>query len=194
MRVGRDDVAGPGSRAPDRAAVGLDQHSVVDVGKRRRPGDVGADEVPADDEARAVVEPDAVQQVSRDDVARGRGRAADRDVGARRVVDLDADLFPREGVAARGVRADQIALDQVPAAAETGRAEVDSGRSVAGDQVARGGSRAADGDVGRPVVAEDPEIGIAVGDRAARIGADEVALDDASRRPRKDGFPRNGRD
>ena len=175
--VRRDDVARARGRAADRAAVGFDEDPVVVVGKRRHPGDVGADEVAADDEPRAVVEPDAVGAVARDDVAGSRRGAADRDVGAGRVVDLDPVLGAGQSVSARGVRADQVALDEVPRAAQSSRSEVDAARPVARDQVARGGSRAADRDVGGPVVAQDPEVGVAVRNGAGRVGADEVAVD-----------------
>ena len=162
--VGGDDVARSRSRATDHGAVGIDEDSIVEVAERSRPGDVRADEVSAGDEVRPAVEPDAVAAVARDDVA-GRGRgAADRDVHAGG--DVDAGLVSREGVAARGVRADEVALDQVSRAAVAARAEVDALHSVARDQVARGGSRAADRDVRRPVVDLDPEVGVGVRDRA----------------------------
>src|SRR5262249_12904528 len=73
------------------------------------------------------------------------------------------------------VRPDTVALHLV--AAGPGVEEVDAEAVVAGDDIARGGSPAADGVVRRPSVDADAGA-VAPWPRAGGVGADEVARDD----------------
>src|SRR5205823_4546823 len=127
-----------------------------------------ADEVAPDDVATSAYV-NAVRAVAGDDVARGGRRAADRVV-----VGAAADVQADAGVGQRGrpggVRADEIALDNVV----RGVVGVDAAGIVAGDEVARAGGRSTDGVVAR-TVKYDAVGGIAEVGRACRVRADVVA-------------------
>src|SRR5262249_28838820 len=179
VAVAGDDVAGAGGRASDRVVGGggSDDHALVDVAQRARPGQVGADEVALDDIVRGVAElqGDAEVVVAGDDVAGRRRGAANRI--ARRV---DADA----AVVAQGGRARSVGADKVPGHEAPGRpGEEDPVVEVAGDDVARAGDGAADR-VGAGA-AEDghPVDCIRQGRVSGGVGADVVALHDVADRP-----------
>src|SRR5207237_6763835 len=152
--VAGDDVVG--DERPDRRAVGellcvagADAAEVIAEGERA--GHVRADVVALHDAVAGRVH---AQFIAGDDVARGRGRAADWILS----IHEDAGLYAvTEGLRAGRVRADQIALYLVAGRVRT-RIEVADAHAaaiVAGDEVARAGRRAADEIIVRAFFDED---------------------------------------
>src|SRR5207253_1806456 len=152
-RVARDDIPRRQKGAADEAmgAEAVDARCTVAEGNGA--GGVGSDEVALDDcgigQRGVLAEKNAVAGVARDDVAGGRGRAADRVAGAAVAVDAEggersALKAVTDALGAIGADADQVSLDGVVAAEEP-----DAGPAVAGDDVAIAGERAADDIVAR---------------------------------------------
>src|SRR5439155_9263799 len=161
---------------------------VCPIPQRYRPRDVRPDVVPLHDVAVAA-DLDARAGVRRDDVARGRARAADRVPGAS---EDDALSGPRvEGEVTQGlgpgdVRADEVPLNEVAGGgARVGIRERYPIASVAGDDVAGTGNEPADRVVRRFAdedAATQAEAVVHVRDRrgARRVGPDEIALDEVA--------------
>ena len=109
------------------------------VSEVARSAAIGADEIALHLVAgRTAVDPHAILVVTGDDVAGSGARSADG-------VALGRDSYAIEAIAevqsARGVGADEVALHQVT---RRWSLEVDAVSAVAGDDVARGGGRAAE--------------------------------------------------
>src|SRR5262249_28041788 len=141
-----NDVAGEGGRAADGGRRGArgDGHALAHVGDHGAAGGIGADEVALDQVVRRprAADEEAVGTVAGEEVARTGGRAADG-VRRRTVEDVDAVGPVGEGGGAGRVGADAVARHRVvrgPRALDD-----DAVGTVAGDDIARGGGRAADG-------------------------------------------------
>src|SRR5205085_10394236 len=118
-----------------------------------------------------VGDDDAGQCVGGYCVAGTRARAADGVV--LRVIDEDT-VTVGDGTCAGCVRADEVALHDVVV---RGAVEDSDAVVVAGDDIARGGGRTADGIVMRHAIDVDT-CAIAESGRAGRVRADKVALND----------------
>src|SRR5581483_11643013 len=181
----RDDVP----RTVRGAADGVlrrraeDRERVRAVLERARAGGVRADQVARHDvPGRAAArDADAEALVAGDDVPRAGAAAPDR-VLRRLPVDADAGRAPvRERGGAGGVRADVVALHEVPRRA--GARDPDTAARVPRAQVARAGARAADGV--RRRAAEDRDARRRVRDDGVpgRVRPDVVPLDEVPGRP-----------
>ena len=147
----------------------------------RGAGHVGADVIAGDDVVicPGTGHPDAGKEVAAQDVSLERvvhavAVGADQ-VGRGAAVDLDAGVVG-EGDAAGRVGADVVAGDHVAGRARAG--DLDAVAGVARDDVAGACGRAADRVARRAAVDLDARAGVGRRDRSARVGADQVSLDD----------------
>ena len=174
LLVEGDGVSGARRGAADERAVGAeDRNAVRLIGQRRAPGRVNPDVVALDEVVRSpAAQSDAGPVVPGQDVARGRGGAADR--VARSVVEPDTVFAVSHRTSPAGVRTDVVALDQVVA----GAVDMDTVDVVAGDHVAVARCGATD----QIAIRHDPDppLGIAEVGIAPRIEAEVVALDDVA--------------
>src|SRR5262249_695709 len=132
----RDEIAGTGSRAADRAAGRKDDAPVaVWRGDAHLARHVGADVIALDQVAFTAVDP--VRVAGNDIASRGGGSAGGWGRGG-----ADAGGWVAQGHGPRDIGADEVALDHV------GVTSVDPKKRVPGDQVPRAGDGPADGTVG----------------------------------------------
>ena len=164
--VARDEVAGTRGRAANGGAARIvEVDAVAGVAQVGAAAGVGADVVALDGDRARGGHPDAFAHVSGDDVALTGCRAADGDVGGRRLHhDAVVAIGGGEGAAAGGVGADVVAAD---AGAVGAGGQVDVVAAVAGDHVAPGHGPVADLHVGAQVV----DAGRGVAAAHARIAA-----------------------
>ena len=180
-----NQVAGAGDKAADQvvACPRCDPYASA-VAEAAVAAAVGADEVAGDDVAVGAdaIELDAGPLVAANDVARAGDVAADG-VARRSGIDQDTLVGIGYDLGLRRVQANDVALHRVGRDAGTGEGNPVVG--IARQQVARAGSRAADGVVVSAVVRADAIAFAvaAVGDdgRARLVGADVVAGDDIAR-------------
>ena len=140
----------PGSSTADGGVGGtLVEHAAVTIRHGEGARHVGADEIAFDHVVAgnvvAATDTNAVDAIARDNVARFGGRAANGI--ARILADVDAVALIAQGNRARGVRADEVAFDQVVMGDEVGckDAEFDARVEVAGNDVSLSRCRSADG-------------------------------------------------
>ncbi len=168
--------AGGADEVGCRAGNDLDADAVA---QRRSATLVGANVVTFDHVAGRAVVGDfhAGTAVAGDDVPRTGRRAAD-DIVGRTTVDRNAPLAAGQGSRASGVGADVVTLHDVAVVATA--ADEDAEYRVAGNDVARRRSRAADrivGSAGRDV---DAKAAVAQRGGAGRVDANVVALDEVT--------------
>src|SRR5262249_35017932 len=122
-------------------------------------------------------------RISGDQVAGAGRRTADGIAGG---LQFDSPLVIGDRVHAGHVGADVVAFDEVAGDPRLAVADPDADVLVAGDDVARGSRRAADGYVGdgadalaieTAVAEDDPRILIGHGGGARGVGTDEIAFD-----------------
>ena len=145
------------------------------IPKGQRPGDIGADEVTLHDKPVGAIHLYSRVGVSGNEVACPRRGTADRVVaGALR--GNHADLI-RQWAGTCHVGTDEVSLDDVLVGARA--KEQDTAADVARDDVAGPGGGAADRVVlpGSPEGEIDAGAGVAAGQCARHVGADEIALD-----------------
>ncbi len=147
--VAGDDVARGDGRAADGYLAGTPDEDPRDaIGHLGGAGGVGADEVALDCGADNTAQCDAIAAIARDDIARPRGGAADREVAENLgavEIGLDAVGAVGQGGGAGGVDADIVALHDDGRAAHQKHAVA----LVPGNNVAGVGGGAADGEAGR---------------------------------------------
>src|SRR5207248_10971360 len=125
---------------------------------------------------------DAAVAVGGDDIARAgswRRRDTANSIASGTAVDQDSLLDVSERAAAGDVDADVVARHQVVIGAAAG--DVNAVSSIARDEVASTGNRAADGVTGRAAV-DEHAVAIGQRQRTADVGADVIALDDVAGR------------
>jgi hypothetical protein len=171
-----DDVVG------DRVAGGIEKPQAgVAVADPPGAGRVGADVVALDERVDDAVQEDAVHAVAGDDVARA-GDVPANGVAVGRTRNPDPGQTVGQRGAAAGVRADEVALDNVVGGAVAG--DLDAVAVVARDDVARAQGGPADEVVPRAAGNEDAVVGVAEVGGPVAVGADVVALDDVAERAR----------
>ena len=112
--IGRDDIFGTGSRSANDVPVGtgVDLDSIVPVAKSSHAVRSQANDVALHDVVVRILDLNAIVDIARDDITLVRARSANRRAG-RACFQPDAVLSIGDGSSTRGVRADQVALNNV---------------------------------------------------------------------------------